>query len=59
MTLIEYIALLKCDDDSPQVDESKINMEYIEQLEKRHEENKKKRLEKGLISKSEEFVTNV
>lgn len=58
MTLTEYMNLLKCDDDSPQVDESKMNQEYIEQLERRHEENKRKRQEKGIVAKPEEFITN-
>lgn len=58
-TLKEYVSLISCDsDDSSAPDPSKMNKEYIRKLELRHEENRKKRQEKGLIPKPKEFVTN-
>lgn len=58
MTLTEYSLLLKCDDDSVEPDPSKMNKEYIEQLEARHQENKLKRQKKGVVASPEEFITN-
>jgi hypothetical protein len=45
-TLIEYLHLIKCDNNTPQVDPSKMTQKYIRELEERHEENRRKRLAK-------------
>lgn len=58
MTLIEYMHILECDNDKPEPDASKMNQEYIEQLEQRHQENKQKRQDKGIVASPKEFVTN-
>jgi hypothetical protein len=58
MTLTEYLAILKCDDNTPDIDPSKMNKDYIEQLEARHEENRLKREKKSIVASPKEFVTN-
>ena len=46
MTLTEYLNILKCDDNGQNVDLSKVNDEYIQELEKRHATNAAERLKK-------------
>lgn len=47
MTLIEYLNLLKCEDNQQDVDLSKVNKEYLKDFELRHEANKAKRLKQN------------
>jgi hypothetical protein len=58
MTLVEFVNITKCDGDELQIDEDKMNKEYIEQLEARHEENRKKREARKIKATAKEFVTN-
>jgi len=54
--LKEYYNLVKCNDNTPDIDPSKMSKEYIDKLELRHEENRKKRIEKSLTASPEEFI---
>jgi hypothetical protein len=56
--LKEYKNLVECDKNIPNIDPSKMNKDYIREIELRHEANKQKRLEKGLKASVKDFVTN-
>jgi hypothetical protein len=56
--MIEYINISECDEESLDSQYDGISKEAIEDFEARFEENRKKRIEKGLTAKPEEFVTN-
>lgn len=45
--MTEYINLLECDKEEPDIDPSIMNKETIKAIEARHEENKAKRLKEN------------